>query len=114
MIPRKIQLAGINIDVVIDRTLYKDRKIVAEAQYPPQRIVIDPSIQTNDSVEQNYYHELVHWILYIMSEDELRQNEKFVDMFGHLLYQAEKSGCNQEHYCTDDLKDSHATRQESN
>ena len=38
-------------------------------------------------VEHTYCHELVHYILKCMGEEELYKNEKFVDVFGGLLHQ---------------------------
>ena len=39
-------------------------------------------------IEETFYHELVHIILYHAGEHELRNNEKFVDVFSGLLHQA--------------------------
>jgi predicted SprT family Zn-dependent metalloprotease len=39
-------------------------------------------------LEETFYHELVHIILYFAGEQELRNNEKFVDVFSGLLHQA--------------------------
>ena len=88
IIPDSFWLGGLKIDVVFDENFYKTRKIVGEAQYPPQRIILDSTIMSRQSIEQNYHHEMVHWILYMMNEDDLRTNEKFVDLFAHFLYQA--------------------------
>lgn len=92
IIPKVIQLGGIKITVEIDPTLFKNRRILGDAQYPPQKIVLDPTVLDLDLAEQNYVHELVHWILYVMNEDDLRNNERFVDLFATFLHQALKSG----------------------
>ncbi len=39
-------------------------------------------------LEETFIHELVHVILYFAGESELRNNEKFVDVFSGLLHQA--------------------------
>lgn len=39
-------------------------------------------------VEEIFCHELVHFILYYAGEQELRNNEQFVDVFSGLLHQA--------------------------
>ena len=39
------------------------------------------------SQEQTFCHELVHWILNVMSEDE-KHDEQFVETFSMLLHQA--------------------------
>lgn len=44
-----------------------------------------------ESIEQTFYHELVHAILYTLGEKDLNQNEKFVDMFGTMLHQFMKT-----------------------
>ena len=91
MIPHSFQLAGFTIKVVIDPQLYKEKKITAEAQYTKNQIVIDPTILGIAGLEQCFYHELVHWIYYVMNEHELRMDEKHVDMMAHLLYQSFRS-----------------------
>jgi hypothetical protein len=88
IIPQSFWLGGLKIDVSYDENLYRNRKIVGEAQYLAQKIILEPSILNKQSIEQNFHHEMVHWILFMMSEDELRCNEKFVDLFAHFLYQA--------------------------
>ncbi len=88
IIPDSFWLGGLQIDVVIDENLLKSRKLLGEAQYPAQRIVLDSGLLKQQLSEQNYYHELVHWILYVMNEDVLRDNEKFVDVFATFLHQA--------------------------
>jgi hypothetical protein len=92
MIPKRLTLAGLDIDITLDPKLYEIRKILGEAQYPQQNILLDDSgIMSKDTSDQNYFHELVHFILYVMSEDELRCNEKFVETFAYNLHQALKT-----------------------
>jgi hypothetical protein len=66
-------------------------KVIGSACYPSQSINIDPSASPHDWIMQAYFHELTHWILHVMSHP-LQNDEAFVDMFAHLLYQALKSG----------------------
>ena len=91
-IPKKVTLAGIDINVVIDTHNEELRGNSGAACYRSQQIILDGTSYKEQSVEQAYFHELVHWILFIMNEDELKENEQFVDVFAHLLYQATKSG----------------------
>lgn len=44
-----------------------------------------------ESIEQSFYHELVHAILHSLGEKDLNSNEKFVDMFGTMLHQFMKT-----------------------
>jgi len=88
IIPKSFWLGGLQIDVSFDENLYKNRKIVGEARYPSQSITLDSVTLSKQLTEQNYFHELTHWILYMMNEDDLRNNEKFVDVFATFLHQA--------------------------
>jgi len=91
-IPKQFQLAGMTITTALDNTYIRTHSRIGEANYQFQKITIDPSAPNQESCEQAFYHELIHWILFVMNEDELRQNEKFVDVFGHFLYQYVKTG----------------------
>jgi len=96
MIPDKIQLAGIEIATIYDDNLVNKKSVIGEARYSEQTIVIDNKAADINITQQAYFHELTHWILYILNENELRCNEKFVDLFSHLLYQALKTAKYQE------------------
>jgi hypothetical protein len=91
LIPKQLDLAGITITIQPDDKLIENKKCIGEASYNSQKIIIDASATPSDIFEQAYFHELVHWIFYVMNEDELRNNEKLVDLFGHFLYQAIKT-----------------------
>lgn len=88
IIPKSFWLGGLQIDVSYDENLYKNRKVVGEARYPSQSITLDSVVLNKQLTEQNFFHELTHWILYMMNEDDLRNNEKFVDVFATFLHQA--------------------------
>jgi hypothetical protein len=88
IIPSSFWLGGLKIDVSYDENLHKNRRIVGEARYPSQSIVLDSVILSKQLMEQNFFHELTHWILYVMNEDDLRNNEKFVDVFAYFMHQA--------------------------
>lgn len=91
MIKKSFELAGITITTELDRGLFTERRIGGEAQYLNQKIVIDPTAHPLDSVTQTYYHEKVHYILFIMNRHDLRTDEAFVDLFAHLLHQSDKT-----------------------
>ena len=88
IIPTSFTLGGLTIDVVLDDTLVKSKNMLGEASYSKQMIRLDASAAPRQTVEQAFIHELTHWIFYVMNEDELRNNEKLVDLFSHFLYQA--------------------------
>ena len=90
-IPKSFTLGGITITVEEDETL-KKKGAIGEARYSEQKILIAKDIAPVESTEQAFLHELTHYILFFMNEDELRNNEQFVDTFAHFLYQALKTG----------------------
>jgi len=87
-IPKSFQLGGLTINVQFQETISEKGLMLGVAEYVAQRIRLDPTFTHKQTVEQAYLHELVHWILFVMGESELRDNEKFVDIFAHFLYQA--------------------------
>jgi hypothetical protein len=89
-LPKKIQLGGIEITINQIEGMVEQSEVIGRADYPGQGIDIDPSAAPHDWTMQAYYHEKVHWILHMMSHP-LQNNEEFVDMFSHLLYQSDKS-----------------------
>lgn len=91
-IPKSVELAGITVNTIVNNELVELKKIIGEAQYAQQQIMLDCKAAPREITEQAFFHELVHWIFYMMNEDELRNNEKLVDVFSHFLYQALKSG----------------------
>lgn len=39
-------------------------------------------------MEQTFFHELIHAVLDSIGEDELNENERFIDAFSNVFYQA--------------------------
>lgn len=89
-IPKSFWLHGQKIDVSYDDTLCaKDNE--RGTVYPGyNKIILQPSIkgepQPASWIEQAFWHEAVHAILYHM-ESEKNDDEKFVNLFGNLLHQ---------------------------
>ena len=90
-IPRRIQLAGIDIEILIDNAMIEREEVIGKCQYPIQRIVLDVGSAPEDTVKYSYLHELVHYILHTMNHP-LKTDEIFVDVFANLLWQAIKTG----------------------
>lgn len=84
IIPKKFRLGGLDINVVPEIMQGK----TGEARYCYQEIALDVSKMHTQHLEQAFLHELIHWVLYMMYEDDMKNNEKFVDVFAHFLHQA--------------------------
>lgn len=91
LIPSSFTLGGIKIDVVLDEKLTTTHGLLGLFGQAEQSIRIDNTIARKDTVEQTFYHELVHSILGAMSETKLNNDERFVDLFSQFLYQALKT-----------------------
>jgi len=90
-IPRNFKLAAIEIKVEHKDSITIDScKACGMTDYANQKILLS-GIATQQVGEQTFIHELVHWILFMMGEHKLRNNEKFVDLFAHFLYQYEQT-----------------------
>lgn len=85
-IPKKFKICGIEVQVIAKPGMLEDKKVIGLAVYKEQAIYIDTECAPEETVEQAIVHEIVHWILFIMN-NELVNDEKFVDMFAHLAYQ---------------------------
>ena len=92
VIPVSFWLYGQKITVEMVDHLIEDADNIGESVYRKNLI----KLQCNNAgierpqtqIESTFCHELVHYILFMMEEDDLRKNEKFVDNFGRLLHQA--------------------------
>lgn len=86
-IPKSIQLMGKTIKVKENAKSVRNRNNFGEADLNNLTIKISGKY-SRVQVEHTFFHELVHQILWVMQEEELNANEKFVDMLGGLLHQA--------------------------
>jgi len=86
-IPKRFKLMGIPVRVIPDTTLSKQKGVLGEARYSEQAILLDTEASSKESTEQAFLHELVHWIFFLLGEDDLRNNERLVDTIAHLFYQ---------------------------
>jgi len=92
-IPKSFKLGATTISVeFIDNVTGEDSHTDGMAFYQRSKIEIkkDPSF-SRDYVEFIFFHELVHQILFTMSEDKLRDDERFVNRLATSLHQALKT-----------------------
>lgn len=85
-LPKSITLAGLTIEVIVAPTLFKDSSIGGHSDYANLRILIAGDIAPQQQ-QVTFLHEALHFILFVMGEAELRDNEKFVDLLAHFLHQ---------------------------
>jgi hypothetical protein len=92
VVPLSFCIMGYTITVEWNERLRHHEDLVGLAMHRDNKIVIQPSVpgnpRTSEQIEHTFFHELVHFILDAMQEEELRKNEKFVDVFSGLLHQA--------------------------
>jgi hypothetical protein len=86
LLPKQIQIAGVVVSIILDPTLIDTQKIAGEAIYSEQKIVLDPTVP-RDLLWQHFWHEVMHWIMYIMGEDDIRHNERIIDLSAHFIKQ---------------------------
>lgn len=86
-IPKRFKLFNHEYIVKFEDDLQKDKDIWGECRMRRQEIALDSNIKQS-FLEQTFCHELVHLIFDSLSERELSSNEKLVNTFSELLYQA--------------------------
>lgn len=99
-IPKKFMLGGKTITIVFDENLLRDSDWVGLADYRQNKIKLQPDTPSSkippDSMEHNFFHELMHWVLYMASQqggnkEYLHKNENLVELCATFLYQALKT-----------------------
>lgn len=95
-IPNHFTLMGREIEVVWREDLVGKEDASGRASWRRGEIELQKPCKTHEAdtayVEQTFCHELVHMILWAMAEEDLSENERFVDLFGGLLHQAMVTG----------------------
>ena len=97
-IPSRFKIGGLTIEVKSDPKKRHDDDTIAHASYRNSEIVIMPSTEEvprpQDLVEQDFCHELVHFISYHAGDavnhelkEMLHRNEGFINLFSMLLHQ---------------------------
>lgn len=91
-LPKSFQLFAHTFKVKESNDLVQREGAVGIYRHAKQEITIQRNIDgtnlTETRIEQTYFHELTHAILGEIGEEELCQNEKFVDLFSQGLHQA--------------------------
>lgn len=90
IIPDTIQLGGLTITTVYMNDLVPADGVYGTTDYKGQKIILYTKGMHHEHLCQLYIHELTHWILFVMNEHKLKNNEKFVDLFAHFYYQFAK------------------------
>jgi len=91
-LPTAFTLHGQRITVTQVDHIGSENGTLGEARLAKNEIAIQTNAngftRLSTQIEQTFLHELVHFILHHMGQDELCGEEQFVDGFSHLLHQA--------------------------
>lgn len=94
-IPKEFQIFGQKIKVEIREDLEFEDNCWGQATYRKNLIEIQSKAKSHDlpetQIEETFWHELTHWILFQISESKLRGDEDFVLKFSRALHQAIKT-----------------------
>lgn len=90
-IPRQFELLGHTITVEYDQQLLHKDNCLGLAVYRDNKIILQPSTDDNPLPKEKalsyFCHELMHFLLFFAEQDDLRQDEKAVNLMGNLLMQ---------------------------
>ena len=94
VIPKSVELLDQTINIVYKDDMTDKEDIVGRCRYRTNEIEIQEPKKHNmpdDQVIRTYFHELVHFILDVMKEEELNKKEEFVDTLAGYIYQSIKT-----------------------
>lgn len=90
-IPGEFQLIGHKIKVFWDDHLMANQQSLGVCHFDENKIFLQTAISelniAEEVVKQTFLHEVVHFMLHLMGEEKLNEDEKFVDLFAQLNYQ---------------------------
>jgi Zn-dependent peptidase ImmA (M78 family) len=89
-IPKELSIMGETIKVKVVDDLSSRRDAFGECHARYNEILINRN-KNKDIMSHTFFHELTHMILAKMNETELYENEKFINVFSGLMYQALKT-----------------------
>lgn len=88
-IPKSLQLLGHTIEVRVIPARKWPHKIGTIGSWDPDKLQIDIlDCPERSRTEQVFFHELVHAILTMLSQNSLNRRESMVNSVAHLLHQA--------------------------
>jgi len=94
MIPKSFQIGGHTIKVEQTENI-DPAESLGECSLIKQYVKVATKSHYKNlpktTIEHTYLHEIVHIILMMMNEDDLNNNEKFVDNFSGFLHQILKT-----------------------
>lgn len=90
LIPTRFQVLGCNIEVELRDPDNWDHDDVV-GLYDPMNHRITVVVNSQQMMEHAFFHELIHCILFALGQNELSEDEAFVDTFAGLLHQALKT-----------------------
>lgn len=94
-IPKRFKLFATTWNIVWDNKRMNDKSIYGGSNYSKSEITLSTTHGVEELSEgkimDTFYHEKVHAILNSMQEDELSNNERFVDVFAKLLRQSDET-----------------------
>jgi hypothetical protein len=95
LIPESFRLKSEPYKVIVDDDYCNSDEVYGEADFTQRVITLcnryGGKVLKKSTKEKTFFHELVHHILDSMGQDELNENEDFVDLFAERLHEYEKS-----------------------
>ncbi len=93
-IPKRIQIAGKTIDIVIDPKYCNEEKIYGREVYDRNKIYLDDPVVSGiskEKQEQTFIHEILHYIYDVLGKNDSELNsEAVICPVSELLYQVFK------------------------
>lgn len=91
-IPKEFKAGGRTIKVKFVPALHEKTGDLGHALLDTNEILLQPpktGVTSADTVEQTFYHELVHFLFHFIGENKLCDDHRVVDPLSQYLYQYE-------------------------
>ena len=89
-IPKKFNICGREIKVIINKNLLKKENLLGKCIFDLNEIHIADSL-VGDVLIETFYHEYLHWIFYMLDEEELNKNEQLINQMSSVICQYMKT-----------------------
>ena len=94
-IPTQFEIGGRTVKIKYKKNMVDESDSVGYARYRKNEIWLqekcDGVYRHPDQIQESYCHEIVHWILNMMGENKLNDDEKMVSQFAQYLHQILKT-----------------------
>jgi len=90
-LPKRINIFGQTIEIELSDTIQDTEDAEGLSLYRKNKIILNNYNRTDEQIENNFFHEIMHFVFCYLNENDLKDNEKLVHLIGAVLHQIFKT-----------------------